>query len=76
MEEQYPMLVKKAQKFLGMQAYFDMTVSQIKGMPMSHEDPYYEMLMSKQEAIQSMILKEYEAHLVTRDSNPNLPNYD
>lgn len=76
MEEKYPKLVKKAQKFLGMQAYFDLTVSQIKGMPMSSDDPYYNMLMKKQEAIQSMIAREYEAHVSTRDNNPNLPNYN
>ena len=76
METQYPKLIKKAQKFLGMQAYFDLTVSQIKGMPMSSNDPYFDMLMKKQNAIQSMIAKEYEQHIATRDNNPNLPNYD
>ena len=76
MEEKYPKLVKKAQKFLGMQAYFDLSVSQIKGMEMSSEDPYYSMLMKKQDAIQSMIAKDYEAHVSTRENDPNLPNYD
>ena len=76
MVENYPHLEKKAQKFLGMQAYFDMSVSQISGLPMSSEDPYYDMLIKKQEAIQSMIQKEYESHIENRESNPNLPVYD
>lgn len=47
MEEKYPKLTEKAKKFLGMQAYFDMSVAQIDGMPMSINDPYYEVLMKK-----------------------------
>lgn len=47
MEETHPHLVKKAQNFLGMQVYFDLSVSQINGVPMSAADPHYTMLIKK-----------------------------
>ena len=75
MEEVHPTLVKKAQSFLGMETYFDLSVSQIQGHPMSVADPHYAMLMKKQQEILKNIEGEYERHLQFREEK-NLPIYD
>ena len=46
------------------------------GVPMSVNDPDYEVLMKKQDAIQAKIAKDYEMHKALRDEDPKLPSYD
>lgn len=47
LEEEFPKIAKKAMKFLGYEMYFELSVNQIPGVPMSPQNPYYDNLLKK-----------------------------
>jgi len=62
LEKDFPEIAKKAKKFIGYESYFDMSVTQISGVPMSPNDPHYSTLMEKQAKIIDKITRDYERH--------------
>ena len=55
---QFPHLKEKAQKFLGFEMYFELSV-QPDGIPMSVNDPFFKKLILKQQEIKKTVESEF-----------------
>jgi len=62
LEEEFPVIAKKAKKFLGYETYFELSLNQVPGVPMSPSSPLYNELMNKQKLIVDRIMADYEKH--------------
>lgn len=75
LEAQYPDLVKKAMRLVGFEMYYDLKVMETDE-PLDPHNPWYYILMEKQQRLQSGIQEELSKHRVKRELNPNLPQVE
>lgn len=47
LEKEFPEIAKKAKHYLGYEVYFELSLTQVAGVPMDPSDPLHDVLMKK-----------------------------